>query len=40
MRTIIAAVVALLASSLSATADDMTQAAVDVAAQVRDQGYA
>ena len=40
MRTIIAAVVALWASSLGAAADDMTQAAVDVAAQVRGQGYA
>ena len=42
MRTIIAAAAAaaLWAVSLSAAADDMTQAAVDVAAQVRGQGYA
>lgn len=40
MRTIVAASVALWASSLNVTADDMTQAAMDVAAQVRGQGYA
>ncbi len=40
MRTIIATAAALWTVSLSAAADDMTQAAVDVAAQVRGQGYA
>ena len=35
MRTIIATAAALWTVSLSAAADDMTQAAVDVAAQVR-----
>ena len=39
MRTIIAAAVALWAVSLGAAADDLKQAAVDVAAQVRGQGY-
>ena len=40
MRMIIAAAAALWAVNLTAAADDMTQAAVDVAAQVRGQGYA
>ena len=40
MKTLMAAALALWAVSLGAAADDMTQAAVDVAAQVRGQGYA
>ena len=40
MRTIIAAALALWAVSISAAADDLTQAATDVADQVRSQGFA